>query len=1045
MKAMETIQDLIEEGKLRTVWWALCIFAVTYFLSHTSKSMLMNIPVAILLVSGLRILLTEVEFRRKVRSGRPHTYLTLLERKQMSLNDSRLSTPPPPPKWKRKIGSPVVEAAANEFIEKLLKEFVVDLWYSDITPDKDFPEQIRGIILDAIGEISGRVKAINLVDLLTRDIIDLVGDHLDVFRRIQATIGTDVMRTLSSEERDERLKYHLMASKELHPALISPESEYKVLQHLMSGVIASVLKPREAQCPVVRSIARELVTCLVVQPLMNFASPVYVNEILELIFLALKEDGANIFSFGADQSTTSMPARHDSSTRCTRDVDASSSRNQSSSVNRETDIVLYKTGHSTADGSTSAIQEEQKAGNWAKVLEAATQRRTEVLTPENLENMWSRGRNYKKKEAKKVKGGEVEEPILAKSSGSIPTSDLREFRVSLGGKTIGPEEKAIVHLNPTSGLETPLTKGTDVKMYNSIKDSKESWFEENHEDELEDTVSADENITRLKRSSSTSALKVVPDSKKAFTVESRGPIISEFYNPSVVSRSGEYKVKSVSDVVYRSEGPHTPKLRCRVMGAYFEKLGSKSFAVYSIAVTDTECRTWFVKRRYSNFERLHRQLKEIPNYTLQLPPKRIFSSSTEDAFVHQRCIQLDKYLQDLLSIANVAEQHEVWDFLSASSKNYSFGKSSSVMRTLAVNVDDAVDDIVRQFKGVSNGLMRKVVGATPPPSEYSNLITERNLSWHGDEFETHISRQSTAETSSMSDNEEGDRDRNHGHEVNEWHSEDEVKFKSDPPRVVQHDEETGHLGSDRKDIVVKSDQMVKDAPMVVNFQVGPDQWGDPNGMPPEWTPPNVCVPMLNLVDKVFQLKRRGWLRRQVFWISKQILQLVMEDAIDDFLLRQIQWLRSEDTIAKGIHWVQDILWPNGKFFISLRSAVAPMDDDAQPGEKLLDTISKFGGSKGSKANSFELQLEATRRASDVKKMLFDGAPTALVSLVGPKQYRRCARDIYYFSQSTICVKQLTYGVLELLLISVFPELRDLVVDVRQKMAPRSPEKNSQAF
>ena len=49
--------------------------------------------------------------------------------------------------------------------------------------------------------------------------------------------------------------------------------------------------------------------------------------------------------------------------------------------------------------------------------------------------------------------------------------------------------------------------------------------------------------------------------------------------------------------------------------------------------------------RYRNFERLHRHLKDIPNYTLHLPPKRIFSSSTEDAFVHQRCIQLDKYLQ----------------------------------------------------------------------------------------------------------------------------------------------------------------------------------------------------------------------------------------------------------------------------------------------------------------------------------------------------------------------------------------------------------------
>ena len=28
----------------------------------------------------------------------------------------------------------------------------------------------------------------------------------------------------------------------------------------------------------------------------------------------------------------------------------------------------------------------------------------------------------------------------------------------------------------------------------------------------------------------------------------------------------------------------------------------------------------------------------------------------------------------------------------------------------------------------------------------------------------------------------------------------------------------------------------------------------------QWNPPNVSVPILNLVDKVFQLNRRGWLR-----------------------------------------------------------------------------------------------------------------------------------------------------------------------------------------
>lgn len=32
----------------------------------------------------------------------------------------------------------------------------------------------------------------------------------------------------------------------------------------------------------------------------------------------------------------------------------------------------------------------------------------------------------------------------------------------------------------------------------------------------------------------------------------------------------------------------------------------------------------------------------------------------------------------------------------------------------------------------------------------------------------------------------------------------------------------------------------------------------------QWTPSNVSVPLLNLVDKIFQLKRRGWLRWAIF-------------------------------------------------------------------------------------------------------------------------------------------------------------------------------------
>jgi sorting nexin-13 len=162
----------------------------------------------------------------------------------------------------------------------------------------------------------------------------------------------------------------------------------------------------------------------------------------------------------------------------------------------------------------------------------------------------------------------------------------------------------------------------------------------------------------------------------------------------------------------------------------------------------------------------------------------------------------------------------------------------------------------------------------------------------------------------------------------------------------------------------------------------------------------------------------------------------MEDAVDDLLMREICWLRNEDTIAQGIRWAQDILWPNGVFFTRLNDS-QEASDETDPSEKTYQMAGQLGGMKVTKPSSFEQQLEAFRRASEIKKFLFDGAPTALVSLVGHNQYRRCARDIFYFTQSNICIKQLTFAILELLLRSVFPELQDLLRDIRENPQGRS--------
>ncbi|GER49864.1 Phox-associated domain [Striga asiatica] len=940
--------DLIQEAKLRTVWWILCIFAVTYFLTHTSKLMLMNIPMAILLVSGLRILLNEVEFKWKNGNTRPISYLSYLEKKQLSLSDSRVSSLKSPQEWKKKIDSPIVEAAIEEFLSKILHDFVTDLWYSDITPDKEAPELIHDIVMDAIGEVSLRIKDLNLVDLLLSDVVDLVGDHLDLFRRNQASIGTDIMGTLSSEERDERLKQHLMASKELHPALISSECEYKVIQQLMDGFLAVILRPKEAKCPLVRCIARELATCLVMQPIMNFASPVYINELIEYIILVYGngwfKDFSAQHSTNVDGHNTNhiVSAKHGSNHQGA-DISSSQVNNFMESEFGDSPNLSHSTMH---DESL-----HPRHADWAKVCEAVTLRRDEVLTPENLENLWAIGRDYKKTFQKKTAPEFQAHEVTSTESMQSPRIDLTsEMPKSEPSTSIWVEDK-------------PSKQPTDIYLDALSMSAPQDGGSTNHG--LENTENQEQLFIRK---------GIVPPITKSYSAD--------------VNELNVHGLKSSTDMLLHSGVLHVPKLRCRVIGASFEKLDSNSFAGYAICVIDANNTSWFVKRRYRNFEKLHRRLKDIPNYSLHLPPKRIFSSSTEDAFVHQRCIQLDKYLQDLLSIANVAEQHEVWDFLSASSKNYSVGTSPLVVTTLAVHVDNAMDDIVRQYKGASNGLLQMVSGLSHGTA---SSVTSRNVSWNADDLNKLAMRQSTSNSFiSSSDNEEGDKDVNHG-------GQHEVGFSAQP--------NGWDLDNELKE--------------------------DPTGVPPEWAPANLSVPVLNLVDKVFQLERRGWLRRQVFWISKQILQLVMEDAIDDWLLRQIQWLRREDVISQGIRWVQDILWPDGIFFVTLRiQGKLKGGNEANQG---LQTSRRQGGRRFNKQGSFQQQLEAARRASDVKNMIFNGAPAPLVSLIGHKQYRRCARDIYYFLQSTVCLKQLGYGIVELVLLSNFPELHDLVRDIHEKM------------
>lgn len=144
---------------------SICNLFVLVLISVTSSSVWVNLPVAASLIIGLRYLSLDFDMRRKAA-----TYNSNLS----STNTLSQKKPFEGPKnvekseWRRNVNSPVVEDAIDHFTRHLVSEWMTDLWYSRLTPDKEGPEELVNIVNGVLGEISERMRNINLIDLLTR-------------------------------------------------------------------------------------------------------------------------------------------------------------------------------------------------------------------------------------------------------------------------------------------------------------------------------------------------------------------------------------------------------------------------------------------------------------------------------------------------------------------------------------------------------------------------------------------------------------------------------------------------------------------------------------------------------------------------------------------------------------------------------------------------------------------------------------------------------------------------------------------------------------
>lgn len=203
----------------------------------------------------------------------------------------------------------------------------------------------------------------------------------------------------------------------------------------------------------------------------------------------------------------------------------------------------------------------------------------------------------------------------------------------------------------------------------------------------------------------------------------------------------------------------------------------------------------------------------------------------------------------------------------------------------------------------------------------------------------------------------------------------------------------------------------------------------------------ISTPLYDFVDVLFGLQSRGFFRRQVIAMARQLLSLVAGDAIEVYLSNQLKTITAEHTVARFILMLQGALWPGGVWYAWANQQVAPPPPPPTPPPAGKGHRRSLSGPKprpapvGLKPEAF---LDAAKQpdekevARQLRDRLLASAPPALVRLLGQRCYNRSMQDLYDMLQSTTFTQQIGYSILELLLVGLFPELKPLVLSIQQE-------------
>jgi len=219
----------------------------------------------------------------------PAAWQAVITRSQWSQNTPKTLPPLYP-------DSSELSEALNDIISLIIRDFVNN-WYSQLSSSPAFPIAVNSVVHASMQQVISRASTIDLPSLVVKRILPKVTAHIDQFRESEVALrGARLERRLTQSEELDLLLASRYANKrgKIHQAVenlsttFTRQTEEAHLRQLIDKALPFVLPPKERNSKVLKVVAREILACSVLYPILEMVTdPDFWNRLIDEVVSTL--------------------------------------------------------------------------------------------------------------------------------------------------------------------------------------------------------------------------------------------------------------------------------------------------------------------------------------------------------------------------------------------------------------------------------------------------------------------------------------------------------------------------------------------------------------------------------------------------------------------------------------------------------------------------------------------------------------------------------------------------------------------------------------